>query len=83
MKLIADWRAVLKHAASVKLIVLAAVLSGIEAALPLLDLPIRPGLFALLTLVVTVAAFIARFVAQKALARSNEPQWDTGEPDED
>ena len=83
MKLIANWRAVLKHAASVRLLVIAAILSGIEAALPLLDLPIRPGLLALLTFVVTVAAFVARFVVQKTLTPSNEPHWDTGEPDED
>lgn len=83
MRLVANWRGVLKHAASVKLIVLAALLSGFEAALPFLDgwLPIRPGVFALLTLLVTVAAFIARIVAQKALDRPTDPQWETGDPE--
>lgn len=48
----------------------AAFFSGLEAALPFLHglLPISPGLFALLTLVTVVAAFVSRFVAQKGLS---------------
>ncbi|NTA48133.1 hypothetical protein G6L34_08480 [Agrobacterium tumefaciens] len=63
--LIHNWRQVLKRAWSVRLIVLAAVLTGIEAMLPFVALPIPAGLFAGLTLVVTAAAFVARILAQK------------------
>lgn len=81
MRPIADWRRVLKHAWSVRLMIVAALFSGAEAALPLLDLPISPGLFAILTLLVTVAAFVARFVVQRSLAPSNdEPDWENGDP---
>lgn len=77
---IANWRRVLKHAWSVRLMILAALLSGGEAALPLLDLPIPAGLFAILTLLVTVAAFVARFVVQSSLTPSTEPDWEDGDP---
>lgn len=63
--LIANWREVLKRAWSVRLILLAALLSGVEAMLPYIALPIPPGIFAGLTLVVTMAAFAARLLAQK------------------
>jgi putative effector of murein hydrolase LrgA (UPF0299 family) len=78
---IANWRRVLKHAWSVRLMILAALLSGGEAALPLLDLPIPAGLLAILTLLVTIAAFVARFVVQRSIATpSTEPDWEDGEP---
>ena len=86
MKLSADWRAVLRHAWSVRLIALAALLTGIEAALPYLDLPIRPDLLAALTLLVTVAAFVARLVPQRSLPErevADSIHWETGEPHED
>lgn len=45
---------------------LAAIFTGVEAALPFLHglLPISNGLFAMLTLATVVLAFISRFVAQ-------------------
>jgi hypothetical protein len=81
-QLVANWRAVLKNAWSVRLMLLAALASGIEVALPLLQgvLPVPPGLFAILCLVATVGAFIARFVAQKTLAEPPaEPDFETGD----
>lgn len=66
MKLVADWRRVLRHAWSLRLILIAALLSGVEVALPLVGgfLQIPAGLFALLSFLVTGAAFVARLVAQ-------------------
>lgn len=66
MKPIAEWRRVLRHAWSVRFIILAVALSGVEAALPFLDgiLPVSPGTFALLSFLATGAALAARFVAQ-------------------
>jgi hypothetical protein len=37
MKLVANWRAVLRCAWSIRLMILAGLLSGVEVALPLLD----------------------------------------------
>ncbi|WP_247997415.1 hypothetical protein [Brucella tritici] len=67
MQLVPDWRRVLRKAWSVRLILLAGILTGIEAVLPLLGdtFPIPSGAFALLTFFVVVAAFVMRLVSQK------------------
>ncbi|MRN66530.1 putative membrane protein [Brucella sp. 10RB9215] len=67
MHLVSDWRRVLQKAWSVRLILLAGVLSGLEVVLPFLgdNFPIPSGAFALLTFVVTMAAFVMRLVSQK------------------
>lgn len=66
MQAVPEWREVLKHAWSVRLMLLSAGLSGLSAALMFggfLPIP-SPALF-ILILVVNVAAVVARFVAQK------------------
>lgn len=68
MKLIKNWRDILKHAWSVRLLYLAAMLSGIEVALPLLGtdaMPFSKWCFALINLLIVAAAFVARIVAQR------------------
>ena len=67
MKLIADWRRVLRRAWSVRLILLAGILSGLEVALPFIgDAYLIPtGAFAALSVLVTVAAFAMRLISQK------------------
>lgn len=67
MKLIGDWELVLKRAWSARLMVLAALLSGAEVALPFFTEMIAPGIMAALSLIVVSAAFIARFVAQQGV----------------
>lgn len=62
--LIADWQWVLKRSWSVRFIALAAILSGLEVLLPLLSDFIPKGIFALASFFTTVAAFVARIVAQ-------------------
>ena len=69
MEPVSNWRAVLRYAWSVRLMILAAILSGLEVVLQLLpmlgvELPIPPMTFAALSGLVTVAALFARFVAQ-------------------
>lgn len=66
MKLVANWREVLRYAWSIRLLVLAGLLSGVEVALPLINgvLPIPAGIFAGLSFVVVALAFVARIVAQ-------------------
>ena len=70
MRLVDNWRAVLRYAWSLRLIVLAGFLSGAEIALPLLgDLcPVPPGIFALLSFLATMGAFVARLVAQQSVS---------------
>lgn len=63
-RLVADWQWVLKRSWSVRFMVLAALLSGCEVVLPLYSDLIAHGVFAVLSFIVTAAAFIARFVAQ-------------------
>lgn len=65
--LIPNWRMVLRRAWSIRLMLLAGFLSGVEAALPLLGgfFIIPPGLFAVLSGLTVSGAFVARLLAQK------------------
>lgn len=66
MQPVPEWRRILKHAWSVRLMVLSAVLSGLATALQFGGfLPIPPAALFILILVVNIAAIIARFIAQK------------------
>lgn len=62
-----EWRALLRYAWSLRLIAIAALLSGIEVALTIFadDPPIGRLLYALISLVVSVGAFSFRLIAQK------------------
>lgn len=75
MKLLPNWRSVLSRAWSVRLIVLAAILSGGEVAAPYLegvvDLP--RGLFAALSGVISAAALVARIFAQGNVPDAETP----------
>lgn len=69
MRLIDDWQWVVTKAWSVRLLLIAAVLSGLEVTIQVviafsITPPIPPGIFAVLSGLVTIAALIARFVAQ-------------------
>lgn len=66
MKLHDDWKQILRKAWSMRLIILSAVLSGVEVILPMAQpLQVVPaGVFALLSFATTVAAGIARVIAQ-------------------
>jgi len=79
---IADWRAVLRHAWSVRLIALSILLSGLEAAWPFLHgvLPVSDGVFGVLAFLTTIGALIGRFVAQRKLSHPNDPpDFETGD----
>ncbi|MBX5143221.1 hypothetical protein HJB79_31425 [Rhizobium lentis] len=67
MKLVSDWKRVLQRAWSIRLMLIAGALSGLEFALPYLDgyVDIPPRLFAALSGLTVAAAFVARLVAQK------------------
>ena len=64
-----NWRDVLKHAWSVRIMLVAVVLSGAEAVVPYLDtlIDISPKRFAAIMFFVSMAALAARFAAQKKI----------------
>ncbi len=68
MKLLTDWKRILKRAWSIRLLILAGVLSGIEVVLPFFSDALPRGPFAVLSFLAVAAAFVARLVAQKGLA---------------
>ena len=70
MKLLSNWRAVLRHAWSVRLMILAALFSGAEIAWPFLEgfVPVPRATFGVISGLLTMAALIARFVAQKPIS---------------
>ncbi|MEI5680450.1 hypothetical protein G6N74_28490 [Mesorhizobium sp. CGMCC 1.15528] len=76
MRLATNWRAVLRHAWSIRLIFLAALLSGAEVSLPLLEewMPVPAGVFAALSFITTAGAFIARLIVQKDLSDEKSPE---------
>ncbi|MDZ4392502.1 MAG: hypothetical protein U1B82_05970 [Cypionkella sp.] len=67
--LISNWRRVLARSWSMRLMALAGIFSGLEAALPYLEqiLDWPNGIFAGLSGLTVGAAFIARLVAQKQI----------------
>lgn len=69
MKPVKNWRDVLRKAWSIRLMVAAGLLSGLEVALPFLEgwLPVPTGTFAALSGITTALAFYARLVAQKGI----------------
>ncbi len=68
MTLLPDWTAILKRAWSVKFMVLAALLSGVEVVLQILEPTVAAGmpkgLFASLAGLTTAGALVARVLAQ-------------------
>lgn len=81
LKLVPNWRDVLRYAATIKLFLLAGVFSGAEMALPFIDqfISIPRGVFAALTFVTSCCGLVARLVAQQSLQprdpNTGEEQW--------
>lgn len=71
MNLIPNWRVVISHAWSIRLMLLAAVLSGLEVALPFMPsfITIPDRTFAVLSGLTVAAAFVARLLAQQKLSK--------------
>jgi hypothetical protein len=72
--LVENWRAVIRRAWSVKLNIIAALLSGAEVALPMLEgvIAVPAGVFAATSGLVAAAALLARVVAQEGLSKEPE-----------
>lgn len=67
MSVVPDWKRVLKKAWSIRLMLLAGILTGCETILPLYADSLPRGLFAVLSMAVIVLAMMARLVAQKGM----------------
>lgn len=67
MKLYENWKEILRRSWSLRFIILAGVLSGIEVILPFFSEDIPRNIFAVLSFILVSAAFIARLVAQKGI----------------
>ncbi len=68
MKLIDGWEGILRKAWSIRLMLLAGLLSGAEVILPLFVEAIPRNLFAALSMLTIGGAFVARLLAQKGLS---------------
>lgn len=72
LRIIANWRAVLRYGWSVKLIILAGILTGLEAILPLVP-DLLPAWVPVEWLVaaqflIVMSALVARFIAQEKVS---------------
>jgi hypothetical protein len=65
MKLANDWKYIIKKAWSIRLMIVAGILSGVEIIVPLFADNIPRNLFAGLSFLAVSGAFVARLVAQK------------------
>ena len=72
MKMLDDWKTILKKAWSIRLMLIAGILSGIEVVLPLFIDTFPRGVFAILSILFTGAAFVARIMAQKVFRNDNK-----------
>ena len=74
MKPVENWRRVLKKAWSIRLMILAGLLSGLEVALPIIDsfIDVPRGLFAAASGLTVSAAFVARLMAQKGIRDADQ-----------
>jgi hypothetical protein len=67
MKLLPDWRSLLKRAWSIRLMAIAGLLTGLEAIIPLWVDSMPRHTFSILSMAVITLAMIARLVAQESL----------------
>jgi len=65
MKLYDNWKEILRKAWSIRFLVLAGVLSGIEIILPMFAEQFPRNVFAALSFIFVAAAFVSRLVAQR------------------
>lgn len=67
MQLLENWKDVLIKAWSIRFIILAGILSGLEVILPLFSSSMPTGLFSALSFMAVSCSFIARIVVQSNL----------------
>lgn len=65
MKLYDNWKTIVRKAWSIRLMLIAGLLSGCEVVLPLFSEAIPRSVFASLSMLAVSGAFVARLVAQQ------------------
>jgi len=65
MKLYPNWKEIVRKAWSIRFMIIAGVLSGIEIVLPMFAEQFPRNVFAILSFVFVAAAFVSRLVAQR------------------
>ncbi len=69
LRLLPDWRRILRRAWSIRFSMLAAVLTAAEVVMPLFGDSLPRGLFVVLALAASIGAALARLVAQPEMYR--------------
>lgn len=69
LRLLPDWRRILRQAWSIRFSLLAAVLTAAEVVMPLFGDSLPRGLFVVLALAASIGATVARIVAQPEMHR--------------
>jgi hypothetical protein len=67
MQLYPNWKEIARRSWSIRFIILAGVLSGIEVVLPFFSDEIPRNLFAVLSFIAVSAALVARLIAQRGI----------------
>lgn len=67
MKILKDWKLLVRKAWSLRLLALAALLSGLEVVVPFTAQWLSQRAFAALLFLIVAAAFVARLFAQKGV----------------
>jgi hypothetical protein len=67
MKLVSNWKRIMRKAWSIRLMLAAGLLSGVEAVLPLFVDSLPRGVFAGLSITIITGAMVARVTAQKGV----------------
>ena len=81
--LLPEWRWLIRKAWSVRLVVLSALLSGIEVVLPLFVDSMQRNVFAVLAMLAAIGAGVARVIAQPRMERRSKPRFAGSEADYD
>lgn len=74
MKLIPEWKVILKRAYSVRWLLVGAMFTGLEATLPFFTkiFTLSTQQFAALTFIIIVGAFVSRFVLQRNISGGSD-----------
>ena len=84
MHLVANYRAVLKHAWSVKLLLASIVVQLLLLLVPGLIGQFPPAVISMVAVLLDLATFAARLVAQRAVETIvSDPDWETGDGQQD
>lgn len=73
MKLIDEWKLVLRKAWSTRFAAISSVLAVLQAVVPSLDGLIPPSTFAVLSAITAILAIVARVVDQPAMTAQPDP----------